>query len=272
VLVSLMVAHPAPDDAPPLETRWRLAGSEVMTLPLAPGPRPTRIRLLASPAAASAGPLRIELETSTWRDPVRGREIGLHVAGQWVLTERLPTRAAIEAAIAQARAERRAEESPDRWWWPAASLYLPHARLRACLEMGPGDDDLLGPGWYHREDWGPHGAMRWTGPAATVHLATPGTATSVRIRAYAGEPMMGAVAGRIVIAHARPGEEFRPAGTTPFALPAASWQELAAPLPPEPGRLRVLVQTDHPRVPCDRVPGSRDDRALGLAVKRIWLA
>ena len=61
-------------------------------------------------------------------------------------------------------------------------------------------------------------------------------------------------------------------GEVPFALAPDSWSELAVPFVAPAGPVRVTVETEPTRIPRALVPGSSDDRGLGLAVKRIWLA
>jgi SAM-dependent methyltransferase len=272
-LVSLLVAHPVPDDAPPAWTRWMVDGHPAMTLELRPTERPVRARLLVPERLAARGAVRIELETTTWRDPRGGGEHGLHVGAQWVLAERLATPAAIEAAITRTAVERQAEESFDYGWWHAAeSLYVPHRVQQSALEVGRGDDAQLGPGWYHREHWGRLGFVRWTGPEALAYLASAGTARHVVVRCYSGEPKLGAVAGRVAVEHAPTDGAFAPAGESPFSVPADTWTELSVPIPAAPGRIRITIRVDPPRVPRERIPGSQDGRPLGLAVTRLGLA
>jgi SAM-dependent methyltransferase len=273
VLLSLMAAHLVPDDAPPAWSHWSLDGHRTMTLELRPALRPVRVRLLVPPALAGRGTVRVGLETTTWRDAETGREGGLHVGGQWVLAERLATPAAVEAAIARTATDRQAEESFDYGWWHAAeSLYVPHRVTAAAIDVGPGDDAQLGPGWYHREDWGTIGPMRWSGPETVAYLASPGDARAVFVRAYSGEAKLGPVAGRLAVEHAPPDAAFAPAGEVAFDLAADTWAELSAPIPAGPGRVRLTLGIGAPRVPRDLIPGSQDTRRLGLAVKRLWLA
>jgi SAM-dependent methyltransferase len=271
VLVSLMAAHPVPESAPAAWTHWTLDGHPTMTLEVRPSPRPLRIRLLVPAAAAARGRVRVGLETSTWHDPERRRDIGLHVGGQWVLAERLATTRAIVAAIERARLERQAEDSLEGWQRPAASLDLLRPTLPPRLEMDADDEGQLGSGWYHQENWGPLGAMRWTTAEATAHLGTNRRSTTLRVRAYSGEPALGPVEGRLLAHHATPAGDYELVGELSFALPPDTWEELTLPIPARPGRLRVTILVDRLRVPRGRVPGSQDDRGLGLAVKRLWV-
>jgi SAM-dependent methyltransferase len=269
-LLSLMVAHPE-EGGPALWTTWTLDGAPVMTLGLRPGPRAVRVRLLVPAGAAARGRVRVGVRTAP--EEGAGAAAGaLHVGAQWVLAERLGGPAALDAALDRVLAERRAEESTDGWWHAAESLYVERRVARDSVEMGAGEEAQLGPGWYHREDWGRLGAMRWTGGTAYAYLRAAGARTRARVRAYAGEPALGPVAGRLAVEHAAPGRELAPAGETAFALPAGAWADLEAPLPAEPGLVRLTLRIDAPRVPRERVPGSRDARRLGLAVKRLGLA
>jgi len=270
-LVSLVVANPD-GDAPPLRTDWALDGTPAATLELGPSPRPVRIHLFVPAAVATRGAVRVDLTTTTWRDSFRAREIGLHVGAQWVLAQRLIGPRAIDAAIARVRAERRAEESLEGWWVAAQSLYLPHRTLPATLELGPGDEDQLGPGWFGREDWGQVGAMRWTGGRAEAYLGHDGRAARACVRAYSGETRLGPVSGRLVVERVEVDGRATPAGEASFALSPDTWAELAAPLQAPAGLVRVTIHAEPLRVPRERVPGSGDSRGLGLAIKRLWLA
>jgi hypothetical protein len=215
--------------------------------------------------------VRVDFATTTWADPFRHREVGLHVGAQWLLAQRLPTPAAIDAAIARVYAERRAEDLLERWWFAAQTLYLPHCRLPAVLEIGPGDEDRLGPGWYWREDWGKVGTMRWTSARAEAYLGHDGRAPALRVRTYSGEASLGPVAGRLTVEHLGVDDPPRPVGQLAFDLAPDTWAELAVPLAAPAGPLRLTLDVPAPRIPRERVPGSQDGRALGLAVRRIWL-
>lgn len=270
VLLSLVVAHPD-DGAPPLRTEWALDGTPAMSLEVEAGPRPVRVHLLVPPAAAARGRVRVDLATTTWYDAYRGREVGLHVGGQWLLAQPLPTPAAIDGALARVYAERRAEDRLDGWWLPVQTLYLPHCRLPPVLAVGPGDETQLGPGWYGREDWRRLGAMRWTGARAEAYLGHDGRARTVRVRAYSGDAPLGPVSVRLAVERVRAGDPPEPAGARAFDLAPGEWAELRVPLDAPPGLLRLTLQVPVPRVPRERIAGSQDGRALGLAVRRIWL-
>jgi SAM-dependent methyltransferase len=270
-LVSLVVANPD-GEAPPLRTEWTLDGHPAASLELGVSARPVRVHLFVPEAVAARGAVRVELTTPTWRDSFRGREVGLHVGAQWVLAQRLAGTAAIDAAIARVRAERQAEESLEGWWVAAQSLYLPHRTLPGTLELGPGDEDHLGPGWFARESWGSLGAMRWTGGRAEAYLGHGGGAGRAVVRAYSGEPRLGPVSGRLVVERMDPDGRATPAGEAPFALAPDTWGELMASFHAAPGLLRLTLHAEPLRIPRERVPGSGDSRGLGLAVKRLRLA
>jgi SAM-dependent methyltransferase len=274
-LVSLVVANPD-GEAPPLRTDWTLDRAPAATLEIGASSRPVRIHLLVPAAVAARGAVRVDLTTPTWRDPFRGRDVGLHVGAQWVLAQRLAGPPAIEAAIARVRAEHRAEDSLEGWWLPAQSLYLhlPHSHrtLPAMIALGPGDEDHLGLGWFAREDWGKLGAMRWTGGRAEAYLGHDGRATRACVRAYSGEPRLGPVSGRLVVERVETDGRATPAGEAPFALAPDTWAELTAPLRASAGLVRVTLYAEPLRIPRERVPGTGDGRGLGLAIKRLWLA
>ena len=270
-LVSLVAAHPD-GEAPPLRIDWTLDGAPAATLELGVSPRPVQVHLVVPAATAARRAVRVDLATTTWHDPYRGREVGLHVGSQWVLAARLGDTAAIAAAVARIHAARRAEDSLERWWVPVQSLYLRHCTLPGTLELGPGDENQLGPGWFAREDWGKLGAMRWTGDRAEAYLGHDGRAARACIRAYSGEPRLGPVSGRVVAERVEADGRATPAGEASFALSPDSWAELAVPLGAAAGLVRVTVYAEPLRVPRGRVPGSNDSRGLGLAIKRIWLA
>jgi SAM-dependent methyltransferase len=269
-LVSLVVANP--DGEAPLRTEWTLDGRPAAALELGVSARPARIHLFVPAAVAQRGAVRVGLATPTWRDSFRGREVGLHVGAQWVLAQRLAGQPAIDAAIARVRTERQAEESLEGWWVAAQGLYLPHRTLPATLELGPGDEDQLGPGWFGREAWGKLGAMRWTGGRAEAYFGHGGGAGRACVRAYAGEPRLGPVSGRLVVERVETDGRATPAGTAPFTLAPDAWAELAVPFEAPAGLVRLTIHAEPLRVPRERVPGSGDSRGLGLAIKRLWLA
>jgi SAM-dependent methyltransferase len=269
-LLSLMVAHP--DGDTPLATEWSLDNAPAQSLELAPSPRPVRLHLLVPASVAARGTVRVGLTTSTWRDGFRNREVGLHVGAQWVLVQRLEGPAVVAAMIARVQAERRAEDRLDAWWSAAPGLHLAGARFLRTLEMRPGDEDQLGPGWFWREDWGKLGAMRWTGSRAVAYLGHDGGAARACVRAYSGEARLGPVSGRLVAEHVGPDGRATPAGEAAFTLKPDTWAELAVPFQAPPGLVRVTIHAEPVRVPRDCIPNSADGRRLGLAIKSLWLA
>src|SRR5262249_61435455 len=165
--------------------------------------------------------------------------------------------AAIDAAIARVHAERQAEESLEGWWVAAQSLYLPHRSLPASLELGPGDEDQLGPGWFGREAWGKLGAMRWTGGRAEAYVGHRGGAGRAWVRAYSGEPRLGPVSGRLDLERIETDGQATPVATAPFTLAPDTWAELTVPFHAAAGLLRLTIHAEPPRGPPGRVPRPR---------------
>jgi Methyltransferase domain len=270
-LVSIVVANPD-DGAPSLRTEWTLDGTRVASIDFRASPRPVRVHLLVPASVAARGSVRVDLISTMWYDPTHRRDIGLYVGAQWVLAERLTGPSAIQGALQRVRAERRAEDLLDSWWAAAPGLYLAGAQFPAMLEIRPGDEDQLGPGWYWREKWGKLGSVRWTGHQAAAYLGHPGGTARVHLRVYSGEVRLGPVSGRVTAE--RVGEDGASVllGEASFALPPDSWTELTVPFAAPAGTIRVTVHTESPRVPRTLIPDSADSRGLGLAIKRIWLA
>jgi hypothetical protein len=193
------------------------------------------------------------------------------VGAQWVLVQRLAGPTAVQEALRRVEAERRAEDQLDSWWAAAPGLYLAGARFAARLDIRPGDEDQLGLGWFWREDWGTAGLVRWTGPRAVAYLGHAGGAATVSLRAYSGESRLGPASGRIAVERVGPDGPASPIGEAPFALPPDTWAELSVPFTAPAGPVRVTIETEPARIPHALVPGSSDDRALGVAIQRISL-
>jgi SAM-dependent methyltransferase len=270
VLVSLVVANPD-DDGPTLRTEWTLDGEWGATIDLGGSPRPARVHLLVPARVAARGAVRVDVAVTAGPGST-GCPGRLHVGAQWVLVERLADGAAVQSAIGRVRAERRAEDMLDSWWSAAPGLYLAGARFPASLEIRPGDEDQLGPGWFWREDWGKVGLVRWTSAHAIAYLGHAGGAASARLGVYSGEARLGPAAGRVSVEQVGVDRPPNRLGETPFALPPDTWSELVVPFTAPAGPVRVTVETDPTRVPRALVPDSSDDRALGVVVRRIWLA
>ena len=80
------------------------------------------------------------------------------------------------------------------------------------------------------------------------------------------------VSGRLVAEHVERDGRATPAGEATFTLDPDTWADLAVPFQAPPGHVRVTIHVEPVRVPRGRIPNSGDDRGLGLAVKRLWLA
>ena len=266
VLLSVLVARLA---AGTVWTRWRVDGRPAMTLEIPSDTRSTRVRLLA-PAGSGVGEVRVEVLTTT-REP--GAEPpGLLLGSTGVLAERVADPASLDVVIERTRAERDAEErTGDAWWHAAESIYVPRRVNRSALSMGPGDQDQLGPGWYHREVWAGVGPIRWTGPEAIAYLRGEGRPARVQVRAYSGQATLGPVAGRLTVESLDQSGAWQRLAERAIPLGAATWEDVGLDIPGAAGPLRVTLSTESPRVPRDHVPGSQDTRLLGFAVTRLSL-
>src|SRR5262249_3924257 len=131
--------------------------------------------------------------------------------------------------------------------------------------------DQLGAGWFWLEDWGKLGSIRWTGSQAQAYLRHEGQAGRVVVRAYSGEARLGPVSGRLVVEHVEIDGQVTSAGETDYSLAPDTWADLTVPLRAPAGLIRGTIRAQPLRVPRDCVPGSADDRRLGLAIKRLWL-
>jgi hypothetical protein len=268
-----MAAHLGPEGAPTLHTRWRVDGHPLMTLDLHPSHRAVRVRLLLPPSVAAARRARIELETDTWDDPLAAGPAGPHLGGPGLTVERLPSPAAIAAAVERMHAGIRAEEDQVASLAAAQSLVLADPGLRPALDIGPGDRNQLGGGWFPPESWGRWKTWaRWTGQEATAYLAGDGRAAAANVRLRPGDPRLGQAAGELIVEQALGGGFLREQARVPFVLVEDRWTRISAPLPREAGTVRLTLRVARPRVPRELLPGSADDRALGVVVRRLWLA
>ena len=204
--------------------------------------------------------------------PRPGAAIGLHVGAQWVLAERLAGPAAVQAAIQRVEAERRAEDLLDSWWSAAPGSTWPARGSPRASRSAPGDEDSARPGLVLAGGLGQGRRHALDG--------RPGD----RLSRARGRRRRGSLARLLGRAAARP--RHRPrlggAGRTGRSREPDRRGALRA-VAGLVGRARGAVRgagrarprhgrDEPPRVPRALVPGSSDDRALGLAVKRIWLA
>jgi lipopolysaccharide transport system ATP-binding protein len=143
----------------------------------------------------------------------------------------------------------------------------PHAfrarwrRPPARLTMGAGEDEFLGPGWYPPEDWPP--CVRWTARRAAVYLTQDEWATSVGLIMCRPQHDGHGVTGRICV-------NGRLAGR--FELAAPALEPFTFPIEPvdAPQEVEIVVDVDHALQPAAG-GASEDVRALGVAVREIWL-
>jgi len=135
------------------------------------------------------------------------------------------------------------------------------------IVMGNGEVFQLGSGWYDYEDWPP--GIRWTGREAFAFLKLENKETTFGFRACPGPTE----------AHGQVWINGHQAGT--FALAPGADHEVVVPLPEEVrvgivdgtvAQVEVRLCVENPFIPAQTMPGSTDQRELGIAVERLWLA
>jgi hypothetical protein len=236
---------------------------------------------------AKEGRFVLSLASSTWRptDHPRGydyyeysladnRELGLAIGWDGFLREDCPDRGTLRERAKQECQRQCLHLWNEPCWSPLLNLYLVGMEMRPTLAMGPNDWRQLGPGWHTLERW-PQGWMRWSSRQAEFYLAPGAKSKRLTIRIYTGEPALGKeVSGWIRVEWAADRLVFKTLPAQMFFLPVNVWKNLEVDLPeglsPD-GLLRVVIQTETPRIPALLIPGSQDKRELGLAVSAFWI-
>lgn len=131
--------------------------------------------------------------------------------------------------------------------------------------MGESDIFQLGLGWYALENWPPR--VRWTGREAEAEFKLNGNETTFCFRGYPGpQPAQGEIlingyhASEFYLEHNKP--------------------EVVVPIPEEIQKdvhngnisvIKVVLRVKNPFHGVKAIPGSADERELGIAVERMWL-
>jgi SAM-dependent methyltransferase len=271
LLVTLLLAHPPADGAPPLSMTWSAGGWRLLDAELSPSLRPVRLRLVLPEESVSGGSVRLSCSSTTWENPELCIRTGPLVGGEWILLQRLDSPATVADAYRRLLEENRAEEGHPPILRLSQSLVLLAGGGTRDLAIGPDDQSCLGEGWHalerRRGGW-----FRWSGPSSTVHLAATGKETRAFARIDAGDRRLGPVTGELVASRRRPGEPDAAVISAPFCLAAGGKGTVSAPLPPGAGEVLLTLAVAPPRRPCDLIPGSPDTRPLGVAVSRVWLS
>jgi len=127
------------------------------------------------------------------------------------------------------------------------------------LQMGNGEDEYLGSGWYPVENWPP--VVRWIGSSACAVMTQDVGKGTLVIRACRPLHREASADGRVLLN----GQE-----VTRFRLSGMDFEDLAIPINPvaEPTRLEVVIEVDKTFVP-DSMGIDPDTRELGIAIREL---
>jgi SAM-dependent methyltransferase len=238
---------------------------------------------LALPAHLSQdGRFKVSWEGTTWKpaDHAHGvdyyefpvsdtRDLGVAVAWDGFLTESCQDRKELQIVAQREYRRWRLHEGNEGRWSPLSGLYFVHTKLKPNLSIGPGDWRQLGLGWHHLERW-KQGWVRWSSKESEVYLEPAGQTSRLKLQIYTGDKALGQeVSGVLFVEWAADRLAFLPLTEKSFSLPSDIWTELTVDWSSSlscGGVLRIRLTTDQPRVPARLIPGSQDERELGLAV------
>jgi lipopolysaccharide transport system ATP-binding protein len=144
---------------------------------------------------------------------------------------------------------------------PEAAFRARWRRPPARVIAGQEDDEFLGAGWYPPEDWPPR--IRWTSTRATAYLTQDEWTSLVGVTMCRPQHGSQPATGRIYV-------DGRIAGRFEVASPAL--EPFTFPVEPvdAPREVEITLEIDGALEPS--TTGASDDpRALGVAVRELWL-
>ena len=143
--------------------------------------------------------------------------------------------------------------------WLYRSMTSLRRVIRPDVVMGENDAIQLGKGWYPMERL-PY-AARWTGEQAYAYLLRPENPRRLGLELSALGTSSSPMTLTVAIGSAQHS----------FALKIGIWEELYLPVPPDlPSEVEVCL-TIRPTYNPFRQGHSRDNRELGVLVRRLWL-
>lgn len=278
----------APRYLPPAVIDIRIGKTHLGTISLPAGREYIPIRLVLPAFLAEEKTFNLTWDVSTWRpsDHVTGldyyefstddpRELGVAVAWDGFLREECGHREQLHNVARRECRRQSLHEGREGRWSPLLGLYFIQARMKSSLTIGPGDWRQLGFGWQALEQW-KEGWVRWSSRRAEVYLDPGFKSKKLCVRVYSGDKALGGeIRGSLGIEWASDRLTFSSVSNNNFLVFPDSWSDLVVDLPPlfpQGGLLRVLIEVDEPRVPARLIPGSQDERELGLAVSGLFIS
>ena len=278
----LHLVYLAPRYLPPTVLTFKVGDRALGCVGFPPDREYQLLRVPLAARLAQEGHFNLSLECSTWRPSehaqgvnyyefsiIDNRDLGIAVGWDGFLREDCETSQDLMRVARRECRLSKLQEGNEPRWSPLMGLYLVQAKMKPSLAIGPGDWTQLGLGWHPLEHW-EQGWMRWSSRRSEVYLEAGAKATTIHIRVYTGDPGLGKhISGCVDIEWAVDRLTFLSLLKESFALPSDHWSDLIVTLPSSccpGGLLRILIEVDHPRVPARLLPGSKDERQLGLAV------
>jgi ubiquinone/menaquinone biosynthesis C-methylase UbiE len=152
-----------------------------------------------------------------------------------------------------------------RWNW---NIYILN---RISLNDISANSKQFGAGWYHIEDWGANGKIRWTRKEAVAYLMPKGNEKHCKIELYSGpKDLIYDISGEIIVEQDRETATYR-VGKKRFSVPVNKWRTVDIPISKifSQRYLRIKIMLDQKFNP-HQLSNSQDDRDIGIAVRRIY--
>jgi SAM-dependent methyltransferase len=278
----------APRSLPPVILSLTIREKDLAKVALNPGREYVPVRLVLPLELAEKGTFKLAWSCGTWRpsdhaekmdyyefSATDNRDLGVALAWDGLLREDCQDLGGLKKTAQREKDRSVLREGWEGQWSSLTGLYWVQAEIKSRLKIGPGDWRQLGVGWFKLERW-PQGWIRWSSKSSEVYLSPRLDSSRIFIRVYTGDKALGGEIGGGIEVHWAPDRlVFHPLINKAFLQPTDQWTDLEVPLPPSlppEGLLRVLIEVHPTRIPARLIPGSQDERELGLAVSGLTIS